>query len=576
MKEYDIFISYRRDGGFELAQVIYEKLSKRGYRVFMDIESLKSGKFNERLYHVIAECTDFILILSPDALDRCRNEDDWVRLEIEFAMKQKKNIVPIQAVGFQDPDNLPASMQDILSYNRVLPTHSLFNEAVDKMCREFLHSKPSEKPVTPEKQSDLIVKFNKFFNLISFILLFSFLLCILTRGQSTSDASDMTTVSGIIQFLDAKVSETLPEQIRSFYNYLTNREFVHNIAKHTLFVSIFLLLALQYSHHNTLELLKENFRGRNFQSDIFSGSIDNFVSQLMLIEHNDLISDTDTKREIFPRERTFEYERRLKYMFLGSVNGDCIDYAIWYTNSIFSIFFIGEYATTSVINKLLAENGFAFVEKKDGICLYRNDVFELRIDQLFLRRVIELRRHTISYSCFSPVHIGFDEIRQPYPEFIDSLRRLKDDIVPKSCFSKSRCRTEDAFAHYQVLYTPSCRIEAGSCDGTHLDYFLCFSDLLNDNIQQCFYYLSKSYHSNIRLFGAGSMINKDNVQKQLEQLGCTCLKSDKKHLVCENDDYILSLSYFNFSYYFEVRRKAMPASFGGIEVLEQEYHGTPT
>lgn len=36
MKEYDIFISYRRDGGFDLAQVIYEKLSKRGYRVFMD------------------------------------------------------------------------------------------------------------------------------------------------------------------------------------------------------------------------------------------------------------------------------------------------------------------------------------------------------------------------------------------------------------------------------------------------------------------------------------------------------------------------------------------------------------
>ena len=33
--KYDIFISYRRDGGDTLAQLIYDRLTARGYRVFL-------------------------------------------------------------------------------------------------------------------------------------------------------------------------------------------------------------------------------------------------------------------------------------------------------------------------------------------------------------------------------------------------------------------------------------------------------------------------------------------------------------------------------------------------------------
>ena len=56
--KYDIFISYRRDGGDTLAQLIYDRLTDRGYSVFLDIESLRSGKFNEKLFSVIDECRD--------------------------------------------------------------------------------------------------------------------------------------------------------------------------------------------------------------------------------------------------------------------------------------------------------------------------------------------------------------------------------------------------------------------------------------------------------------------------------------------------------------------------------------
>lgn len=75
---YHVFISYRRDGGDTMARLLYDRLKADGYAPFLDIEQMRSGKFNEQLYDRIAECEDFLMILSPGALDRCKNEDDWV------------------------------------------------------------------------------------------------------------------------------------------------------------------------------------------------------------------------------------------------------------------------------------------------------------------------------------------------------------------------------------------------------------------------------------------------------------------------------------------------------------------
>ncbi len=79
---YDVFISYRRDGGEEAARLIRNSLKERGYRVFLDTESLRSGQFDKELYRVIEEAKDVVVILPPNGLDRCSNEGDWLRLEI--------------------------------------------------------------------------------------------------------------------------------------------------------------------------------------------------------------------------------------------------------------------------------------------------------------------------------------------------------------------------------------------------------------------------------------------------------------------------------------------------------------
>ena len=51
--KYDIFISYRREGGEALACFLYEKLKNTGCNVFYDVSSLRQGKYDEKLLEVI-------------------------------------------------------------------------------------------------------------------------------------------------------------------------------------------------------------------------------------------------------------------------------------------------------------------------------------------------------------------------------------------------------------------------------------------------------------------------------------------------------------------------------------------
>lgn len=129
----DIFISYRREGGYAMARLLYECLRNTGLSVFLDLEELRSGQFNEKLYQEIEKCKNFILVLPPHSMDRCESENDWLRLEIEHAIKHKKNIIPIMMVGFEFPDNLPPSLQVVPFFNGVKSSHEYFDATIKKI-----------------------------------------------------------------------------------------------------------------------------------------------------------------------------------------------------------------------------------------------------------------------------------------------------------------------------------------------------------------------------------------------------------------------------------------------------------
>lgn len=114
-----VFISYRREGGEGFAQMFSEKLKKKRYRVFYDIESIGSGMFDERILREIEQTDVFLLILTRGALDRCIHEGDWVRREIAYALVLGKPIIPLFFRGFEFPTELPADIEKVALYNGV-------------------------------------------------------------------------------------------------------------------------------------------------------------------------------------------------------------------------------------------------------------------------------------------------------------------------------------------------------------------------------------------------------------------------------------------------------------------------
>ena len=159
MMKSQIFISYRLEGGETMAQLLYDRLTERGYQVFYDIETLKSGAFDTKLYQKIEECDDFLLILPPQALDRCIYDEDWVRCELRHALKQKKNIIPVLMRNFVFPPQLPDDIQAVSKINGVtFETMEYLSARLDKI-EAMLRSKPvarAQKTATPDNAPALI------------------------------------------------------------------------------------------------------------------------------------------------------------------------------------------------------------------------------------------------------------------------------------------------------------------------------------------------------------------------------------------------------------------------------------
>ncbi len=139
--KYDVFVSYRRSS-FESANLIAEKLRSMGYSVFFDVESLRSGNFNEQLFNVIDNCSDFVLVLPPNALDRCVNEDDWVRKEVIHAMRGKKNIIPVMLTGFEWPTPMPNGLEELSQYQAISAGEREYFDMSMKRLAGYLKSKP--------------------------------------------------------------------------------------------------------------------------------------------------------------------------------------------------------------------------------------------------------------------------------------------------------------------------------------------------------------------------------------------------------------------------------------------------
>ncbi|XP_070497496.1 NAD(+) hydrolase sarm1-like isoform X1 [Chironomus tepperi] len=142
-KKFDVFISYRRQGGSDLASLIFIYLKGKKHRVFFDVQTLRAGRFADKLKNSIQQSKNFILLLTNDALNRCKDEGDWIAVEIEMALKSHCNIIPITRDfdnnAFNDND-LPESIKQIREYNQIHWHHDTQNSCLKKIS-EYMENR---------------------------------------------------------------------------------------------------------------------------------------------------------------------------------------------------------------------------------------------------------------------------------------------------------------------------------------------------------------------------------------------------------------------------------------------------
>jgi hypothetical protein len=123
-----IFIGYRREDAPKTADLLHENLERHfgENSTFMDKETIRGGdRYRKKIQNALATCKVFLAIIGPRWLTisdennvrRLDKKDDWVRFEIEAALKRDDILVIpvlVKNAALPRPDELPKSLQSLI------------------------------------------------------------------------------------------------------------------------------------------------------------------------------------------------------------------------------------------------------------------------------------------------------------------------------------------------------------------------------------------------------------------------------------------------------------------------------
>jgi hypothetical protein len=130
-----IAISYRREDSLPIAGRLYDRLQAEfGKRnVFMDFDSIPPGvDFRERIKETIERSNLVIAVIGPhwlgeqrDGSQRIDDPTDFVRLEIDYALKAGIPVIPllVNSTPMPRPEKMPADIE-ALAFRNALPLDS--------------------------------------------------------------------------------------------------------------------------------------------------------------------------------------------------------------------------------------------------------------------------------------------------------------------------------------------------------------------------------------------------------------------------------------------------------------------
>ncbi len=140
----DIFISYRNDGiGNNFATRITNDLEQQGYSVYFNPKEARSGDFPDRLEQAIAECKDFICVVTDGYLASIISNDNvcWIREELLSAERKGKNIIPLLVNGAKMPGDatvLPECLRFFPKIDAFVFPEQYINSPFNLLCGTLL------------------------------------------------------------------------------------------------------------------------------------------------------------------------------------------------------------------------------------------------------------------------------------------------------------------------------------------------------------------------------------------------------------------------------------------------------
>jgi hypothetical protein len=146
-----VFISYRREDAQDAAGRICDRLAREFGQsaVFMDVDNIPFGvDFREHLRTSVMQCDILLAVIgktwldsnTADGLRRLDNPDDFVRFEIELALKQPSTLViPLMLHGTPVPsaDKLPGSLKELAYRAAVDIRHTHFQRDLDTLVEHL-------------------------------------------------------------------------------------------------------------------------------------------------------------------------------------------------------------------------------------------------------------------------------------------------------------------------------------------------------------------------------------------------------------------------------------------------------
>lgn len=97
------FISYRRTTKGEssrmIANSVHKSMKEKGFDLFYDFGSMSVGNFSQQIRDNILVRPHFLFVLTHDTLIRTVNDNDWIRRELQWAMRHNRHFIILRNDG---------------------------------------------------------------------------------------------------------------------------------------------------------------------------------------------------------------------------------------------------------------------------------------------------------------------------------------------------------------------------------------------------------------------------------------------------------------------------------------------